>query len=200
MKPTKPNIYFKKINDVLTVELLLFAVYIMIAPSFPKFTYFWNSHTSKHAEVVVASTNKPKVDSRLIIPKGETLLIPSIFLDETIHEGKYESTLRQGVWRLPLSSTPENGSNTVIAGHRFYYTSTAVFYNLDKVQTNDKLTLNWNGKAYVYKVFSIRTVAPSDVSVEAPTKDPTLTLYTCTPLWTSKYRLVVQAHLETVIS
>jgi LPXTG-site transpeptidase (sortase) family protein len=101
--------------------------------------------------------------------------------------------LHFGVWHLPGTGNPATGGNTVLAGHRFTYHDPAVFYHLDKVKTGDPIIMYWNHKKYTYKVTTILTVPPTEVSVQAPTKEPLLTIYTCTPLWTSKYRLVLQA-------
>jgi sortase A len=86
-----------------------------------------------------------------------------------------------------------------LVGHRFTYAGAAVFYNLDKVKSGDQIIVYWHGKAYEYKVFNISQVSPNKASVEAPTNESILTLYTCTPLLTAKDRLVIQAVLENVL-
>jgi sortase A len=45
----------------------------------------------------------------------------------------------------------------------------------------------------LYKVAEIKTVASTAGEVEAPTDTDQLTLYTCTPLWSAKERLVIVA-------
>jgi sortase A len=124
--------------------------------------------------------------------QGDQLIIPALNMREDIHEGDIRA-LRLGVWRLPHTSTPDAGGNTVLVGHRFTYRGEAVFYHLDKVHEGDPLTLHWHGKIYTYKVAAIKTVPPTEVSIEANTDQPLLTIYTCTPLWTAKNRLVIQA-------
>jgi sortase A len=106
--------------------------------------------------------------------------------------------LDKGPWNVYGTSTPDKGSNTVIAGHRFGFTSPyGPFYFLDKLETNDRITVDWKGTEYTYKVVGMETVPPTQVSIQDPTKNPTLTLFTCTPLWSAKDRLVVQADLVT---
>ena len=117
----------------------------------------------------------------------------SLGMEETINEGNSIATLRKGVWRLPHTSTPDKGGNTVLVGHRFTYSGQAVFYHLDKVKQGDRITIVWKGKLYSYEVKTIKVVPPTEVSVEANTKEPMLTIYTCTPLLTAKDRLVIQA-------
>lgn len=191
LKPATPSL--RTVNNILSFVVVALAVYIIVSPFMPAGLYWWRRHiTPSSAPVVAAKQHKP-------IPKTDELIIPSIFLTEEIHEGNDTyNELKKGVWRVPSSSTPDKGSNTVIAGHRFYYTSTAVFYNLDKVTTGNPVSIYWSGKEYDYKVTSTEVVEPTDVAVQDPTDKPTLTLYTCTPLWTSRYRLVVKAELTGV--
>lgn len=116
-------------------------------------------------------------------------------LRETINTGPTIRELRKGVWLIPKTSTPDKASNTVMAGHRFTYAGPAVFYFLDKVQLDDMITIDWQSKEYTYKVSTIKEVPPTAVEIQNPSEKPMLTLYTCTPLWSAKNRLVVQAML-----
>lgn len=119
--------------------------------------------------------------------------------DEEIHEGAYATTLRQGLWRRPNSSTPDKGSNTVIVGHRLTYSNPkGTLYNLDKVKMGDLIGLWWHGKRYVYTVTEAKVVHANEISVEAATEKPRLTIYTCTPLWLPKDRLVVIGELKEI--
>jgi sortase A len=56
--------------------------------------------------------------------------------------------------------------------------------------------LHWEGKPYRYMVKNILVVSPSQINIEEPTGENILTLYTCTPLWSAKDRLVIQAVQE----
>lgn len=116
-------------------------------------------------------------------------------MQEQVYEGQTEAALRNGVWHRPKTSTPEKGSNTVLAGHRFTYSDPAVFYHLDKVKLHDEIILYWNKQKYIYQVTQIKEVSPTAIETENPTVRDTLTLYTCAPLWTSKNRMVVIANL-----
>ena len=100
---------------------------------------------------------------------------------------------------MPGTSNPEDGGNTVLAAHRFLYLSGgSTFYALDQAKPGDTFTLNWNGKKYVYTVFLSEVVSDRAVNIKQNTADSIVTLFTCTPLWTSKDRLVVQAKLTSV--
>jgi sortase A len=123
-----------------------------------------------------------------------------MILDQPIVEGtNMYRALDQGVWRWPGGSTPDKGSNTVLVGHRFSYTKPkGVFYFLDKLHVNDTVGVVWQNKTYVYRVFATAVVPPTQTSILDPSKQTTLTMYTCTPLWLPRDRLVVKATLESI--
>ena len=130
------------------------------------------------------------------IPKDNMLVIPKIGVDAKIQEGKTDATLNKGIWRRPNGSNPDKGGNTVFAAHRYMYTAGPnTFYSLDKLAVGDKIIVFWSGKEYDYQVNTTREVPPTATEIEHNTKDPIVTLYTCTPLFTSKNRLVVTATL-----
>ena len=79
----------------------------------------------------------------------------------------------------------------MLVGHRFTYDGPATFYSLDKVSIGDNIVVYWSSREYDYRVESIKVVPPTAIEVEAPTKDAQLTIYTCTPLWSAKNRLVI---------
>jgi len=81
-----------------------------------------------------------------------------------------------------------------MVGHRFQYTTGPnTFYLLDKLSIGDEISVYWNKIKYRYSVSHISIVEPTQLEIEAATDYPILTLYTCTPLWTAKNRLVVVA-------
>lgn len=181
-------------NHGLTVVVALLALYIMFSPFMPQFTWWLRHDSPVHAIVPGKSrvADPAKTPSSAPIT-GDQLIIPGLDMREDIHGGNSISALRKGVWRLPHTSTPDKGGNTVLVGHRFTYSGQAVFYHLDKVKQGDHISVTWQGKLYNYEVKVIKVVPPTEVSVEANTKEPMLTIYTCTPLLTAKDRLVIQA-------
>lgn len=187
-------------NNCLTIVVALVAVYIMAAPVLPQFGW-WLQHDSPVRAVVPPKKVTPPVQAnsaedaqQAVAATGDQLTIPSLAMQETVHGGGIAS-LRKGVWRLPYTSTPAKGGNTVLVGHRFTYGGQAVFYHLDKVKTGDRISLYWDGKNYEYAVTKTMVVPADATWVEADSKEPRLTLYTCTPLWSAKDRLVIQAKL-----
>lgn len=199
--PNPKHITHRRFNDALSIVVGAAALFILLSPLIPYVSLWWAQRTDKSGgfvydtKLVPADSPKINKDDLKPIPKENRLVIPSMQLDEEIHEGKYASTLNKGVWRKPYTSSPDKGGNTVLAGHRFNYSKTSVFYHLDKIKQGDRFPLYWNGQEYNYEVSNILVVSPLALEVEKNTEEPMLTIYTCTPVWTSKQRLVIQAKL-----
>jgi LPXTG-site transpeptidase (sortase) family protein len=169
--------------------------YIIAAPLWPELSWHFGDHKTVQRHL------QTRIDqSRPALPADNRVVIPSMGLDQPILEGPLNQqykTLNKGIWRWPASSTPDRGSNTVLIGHRFTYTNPrGVFYFLNKVRLGDELALFWSGHIYRYKVRQITEVSPTATAIENSTSRAQLTLFTCTPLWLPKDRLVVVASLE----
>lgn len=183
----------RKFNDLLSLFIIVLALYIFVWPFLPSFTWW-----VKFQAPVISHSHNVSVAATQPIPKEDTLVIPTLEMQEQVYDGATLHTLSKGIWHLPNSSSPDKGGNTVMAGHRFTYSGKAVFYYLDKVKVNDNMTLYWQGKRYDYVVTAINEVPPTDGRLVAPTETPTLTVYTCTPLWSAKNRLVITAKLAEI--
>lgn len=177
------------INNLLSLVVVGLALVILVLPYLPQVSW-WAGHNAP-----LISSAKPQ-EAPTQIPKDNTLFIPKLGLTEIINEGQSLDTVDKGVWRLPQTSTPLLASNTVLVGHRFTYRGASVFYHLDKLTVGDVITTYWQGKTFNYRIVSSSVVPPTELVVEAPTDQPTLTLYTCTPLLTAQDRLVIRAILE----
>lgn len=182
------------INTALLALIILINAYVVVAPFAPGVWFWWQSH---HGQQTADLSQKIHQKSP---PKTQpnSVIIPSILLDKPILEGRDTYTiLNKGIWRWPDGSTPDRGSNTILIGHRFTYTDPrGVFYFLHKIKIGEDIGITWQNKQYIYKVSDIKVVPPTDTSILSPTKKPTLTMYTCTPLWWPKDRLVIIAQLE----
>lgn len=183
----------KVINRVLLALIVLINGYVIVAPFWPQASYRVQRAFS---EPIQLETNEQKSN---IDRSYDHVIIPDIALDQKIWFGDNEWLVNKGVWHIPGSSTPDRGSNTVLVGHRWLYKNpeAAVFYHLDKVKTGQRIIVVHEGKLYNYKVSETKVVEPSAVEIEDATEDSRLTLYTCTPLWSTKQRLVIVASLET---
>jgi sortase A len=182
----------RRFNNALSAIIVLLSLYILATPWLPELDFWWRNKTGSQPELVRAE----KANTEVNYPKDNTLVIPALNMQELIHEGNGEDVLMKGIWHRPQTGSPDKPGNTVLAGHRFTYSNPAVFYHLDKVKMGDEIIVYWQSKKYVYQVTGIYEVSPSAVEVEKATAEPKLTLYTCTPLWTSKNRLVIEAGLK----
>ena len=113
------------------------------------------------------------------------LTVPAIGLyDIPVLEGTSEAVLSQGTGHVPGTGFPwVDGSNTYIAGHRLGYPGTVsdrVFYDLPSLAYGDEIILEDSlGQSYTYQVSEILEVAPTDLSVTAPTGEDIVSLQTC---------------------
>lgn len=181
------------INNVLALTVVVLALYIFVWPFLPALSWWtkYDAPVISHKPVTTVAANQP-------VPQQNTLIIPSLNMRQEVFDGPTQHTLSKGVWHLPGNSSPNIGGNTIMAAHRFTYSGKATFYYLDKINMSDPITLYWQGKRYDYIVTAINVVPPTNTSLITQTTDPTLTLYTCTPLWSAKDRLVITAKLAEV--
>lgn len=182
-------------NNLLSLCIILLVGWLVLSPVFADALLWWQRQTDpRHGYVYTSVTNKSATNQPLKdIPQDNRLVIPQIQFDAMINEGSSPALLNKGPWHRPGTGTPLAGGNTVIAAHRLNYKGAADFYNLDKIKEGDLLIMYWQHKEYDYKVKNIMTVSSLDLDVEKDTKEPLLTLYTCTPIWSSTERLVIQA-------
>ena len=119
-----------------------------------------------------------------------------------IIEGKIDEDLHKGVIHQEGSAFPSQyGGNVVITGHRWYPGDgefSKVFQNIDKLKKDDKITIEYKGKKYIYSVRDWSIVETTDTKFLEHTSESQLTIYTCHPKFTSKQRLVYIANLDSV--
>lgn len=143
-------------------------------------------------------TQAVSADPRLIIPK--------LNVDVPIHFGislnEVMPAMNNGVAHYRIagaSAYPGEIGNLVITGHSAgdVYSSNPykyIFSGLERLEDGDLIYVNYKSVRYTYKVVKKEVVEPSNVSaLVVDTKKPLLTLVTCTPLGTSRYRLLVTA-------
>jgi len=200
-KPTTSQL--SRINSLLLGLIILINLYVVLAPIAPSVVFWWQSHHGNQKQTLTARIHQKTTIPSKSEPKLQAnhLVVPSMLLDQPIQEGPISqqySILDKGIWHWPNSSTPDKGGNTVLLGHRFTYTNPrGVFYFLNKVAVGDEIGVTWSNQQYLYKVVSVTEVPPTDTAIEDNTPDARLTIFTCTPLWLPKDRLVVVAELET---
>jgi LPXTG-site transpeptidase (sortase) family protein len=197
----------KKILIAVLAIIFIIAVAMVIYPFLPLLKYNFSVKSDKilpgEAEEIAVIQEEPEdiasisaVDNNQEV-KDNVLIIPKIGVRIPIAEGSDESALNKGAWRLPETSTPDKGGNIALAGHRWKYRppSEKTFYLLDKLIVGDTLKISWKGKDYNYKVVSIFVVEPTEVWVLSKTEKTTVTLITCTPLFSTEKRLIVRGEL-----
>jgi sortase A len=197
----------KTILAIASLVLIVVGLFFLVYPFWPsiQFALFppkqiaansLNQTVNVNDAASLADTTGHLPQSHKIVPLGNILIIPKIGVEMKIVEGDNETVaLNQGAWHLPGTSTPDLGGNTVITGHRFKYRppSKETFYLLDKLAVGDEILVNWEGLQYSYTVSETKVVEPTAIEVAYNTDTPQVTLITCTPLFTTKQRLVVVA-------
>jgi len=188
----------RRVNFVLLGLIILVNLYTIALPFLPNIGYWWHNRGGDKPVSVAAyikkttNSSNPNEDT-----SGNRIIIPRMSLNTPLLEGPKSDSfnlLKAGAWHLPFSTDPTQGGNMVVAAHRFSYTGPrGLFYFLDKLQVGDEIGVQWGGKLYHYQVASTRVVSPTEISVQGPTDDTRLTLYTCTPLFNPVNRLVVVA-------
>lgn len=204
-----PSRRLRRLNNGLLALVVITNLYVISVPFLPQLLFQLDRTRGKQQALeesirqpatTTTTSNAPTAPGTSpATSRGNHVIIPAMLLDQPIVEDtNMYRALDKGIWRWPKGSTPDKGGNTVLVGHRFTYTQPkGVFYFLDKLKTGDSVGIVWDGKTYVYRVTDTKVVKPTQVSILDPTVKPTLTMYTCTPLWLPKDRLVITAELET---
>ncbi len=151
-----------------------------------------------------APVTQPPTLSLPTIEEGDAignLRIPRIGVDKQVVAGVTVADLKTGPGHFPQTPMPGELGNAAIAGHRT--TFGGPFLHLDELEPGDEIVFtNFYSQDFVYRVTGTEVVDPSDGHV-INTTDPdtaTLTLVTCTPVRTSKQRLIIHATLDTTAS
>jgi len=195
------SLHYREANNILFVAIVAINLYIIAAPIWPQFSFWWQSHhTQRQAQLTRLIHPTEAIAPKQEAGQPNSLIIPALLLDQPTLEGPEKdwfNLLKQGIWRWPASSTPDKGGNTVFLAHRFSYTGPhGAFYYLNKLKPGIEIAVIWSNKLYHYKVVSSTEVPPTDTAIEDNTPDAEITLFTCTPLWHPVNRLVVVAKLE----
>lgn len=142
-------------------------------------------------------TNNPDAQPQLFIPKLN-LTAPIITSERSYDQAKVQLALQKGVVQYGGSADPGQDGNLVVIGHSSGQLWAPgdykfVFTLLDKLTNDDRIFVDFKGQRFIYRVKSLKVVPPTDLSVLQPSDEPRLTLITCTPVGTSKNRLIVIA-------
>ena len=185
------------INNLLTIFVLAFALYLLIVPALPQISWLFRDKSTGAPYVgVLSQATERSSRNPQSTPADNRIVIPSALIDEPIYFGSDISVIDDGgSWLKEINTrSPKEDGNTVIVGHRFTYQKPeGAFYHLDKVNQGDELALYWQGEELLYKIVEKKVVPADAVEVEGNSSGRKLTLYTCTPLITAENRLVLIA-------
>lgn len=189
--------------EVLAVFLI---IYLFVLPFYPRLKYQFGHRraTTGEAAQSVLIAKEQVAQFRGGLPEAEyavsknRLIIAKIGVNAPIVEAADEkSGLNKGAWRLPETSTPDRGGNTVITGHRFKYLppNNLTFFLFDKLTAGDIVSVIWDEEEYYYRIRETRIVPGTELSILNPSSEPILTLFTCHPIYSTERRLVVVADM-----
>lgn len=121
--------------------------------------------------------------------------IPSVGISVQVFSGKFDEVLSRGAWRIDGVNPPDSSENVVVVGHRLRAGAplSQSFFNLPNIKIGDEIELVWHGVHYHYIVDTVTIVKPTE-KIELQTKEQIITLITCTPFPSSRYRLIVKGH------
>lgn len=181
------------------VLLVLFLEYnrFIFAPIFAYISP-GNAYTNEIEPIDPTVTTNVSADPRLIIPK--------LNIDVPVHFGislnEVDEAMTKGVAHYRIkgaSAFPGEIGNTVITGHSAgdIYSDNQykfIFSGLERLKEKDLIYVNYNSVRYTYQMTKSEVIEPTEVSkLVYETDKPVLTLITCTPLGTSRYRLLITA-------
>lgn len=143
------------------------------------------------------------------VKEGTVLLIPKLNIDVPITLGvdamdttAMNVAMNQGVIHFSIpgaNALPGQVGNFVVSGHSAgdIYSNNQykfIFSGLERLGEGDLIYVDYQGQRYTYSVTKKDTVDPTNVQALVYTGDkPIITLITCWPLGTSRYRLLVTA-------
>ena len=186
---------------VFTVLFILFLQYnrLIFAPIMA-YIAPGNSNDTEITAIDPTITAAPTAEPKLIIPKLN-IDVPAHF-NIANDTATIDNAMNHGVaqFKIPgANALPGQVGNLVISGHSAgdIYSNNQykfIFSGLERLQDNDLIYVNYNSVRYTYKVTKKQTVEPTNVAALVyPTSKPILTLITCTPLGSDRYRLLVTA-------
>ena len=186
---------------VFTILFILFLQYnrLIFAPIMA-YIAPGNSNDTEITAIDPTITTAPTAEPKLIIPKLN-VDVPAHF-NIANDTATIDNAMNHGVaqFKIPgADALPGQVGNLVISGHSAgdIYSNNQykfIFSGLERLQDNDLIYVNYNSVRYTYKVTKKQTVEPTDVAALVyPTSKPILTLITCTPLGSDRYRLLVTA-------
>lgn len=198
----------------------VFLTIALILSLYLAYTLWWTNIGAKHkaestARAIRTEWERAEKDERQptgSVPGIGFLHIPALGRtgEIAIVEGTDPERLNEGVagyYTQPFKSAMpwEKEGNFALAAHRDGHG--AKFHDLDRVKVGDVVVVETNKEWYVYTVFAtlpktgegnIGVIQPIPEGSGRHTRGQYITLTTCTPVFTSDYRLIVWGELTRV--
>lgn len=188
------------IAGAVVVFILLFMQYnrLIFTPIMAYVSPNTNSVSTSLNAIDPTATGTISPEPRLIIPKLN-IDAPVAF---GINYNDVAAAMEQGIAQFLIpgaNAMPGQVGNLVLSGHSSgdIYSSNIykfIFSGLERLSVGDLIYINYESVRYTYQMTGSQVVEPTDVNALIyPTDRPILTLITCTPLGTSRYRLLITA-------
>lgn len=182
------------------VLILLFMQYnrLIFTPIMAYVSPNTNSVSTSLSAIDPTATGTISPEPRLIIPKLN-IDAPVAF---GINYNDVSAAMEQGIAHFSIpgaNALPGQVGNLVLSGHSSgdIYSNNIykfIFSGLERLSVGDLIYINYESVRYTYQMTGSEVVEPTDVNALIyPTDRPILTLITCTPLGTSRYRLLITA-------
>ena len=172
------------LNKTLSLVFLILALVLLIVPLHLPYSKQINKNPIVISKSLFSLQTGENVPVRILIPSAS---IDLPIVKAPVVNGYWELSENSASYGLG-SGVPGQNGNTVIFAHA----RTGLFYNLKDVKVKDIVYVFSKNKWFRYRVNKITAVYPNDTTVIQPTKNQTLTLYTCTGFDDEK-RLIVTA-------
>ncbi len=202
--------YRKALIFILGLLSFFIFFYLIFLPFYPELKYKLTKKSDiesqkKETEKIVQEFKKENnipFDSSVGFPSSDYKISPDRLIISKIGVNapivvteNAEYGLSLGAWLMPEGARPGSIGNTIITGHRFKYLppNNLTFYLFHKLKKGDLVYIIWKGEDHYYKIEETKVVDDTDMSVVAPSDDEILTMFTCTPIYSTKQRLVVIA-------
>lgn len=159
----------------------------------------YKSTLSDNTERKEAAQEEAGIDTE---PEGEArqedivciLRIPAIDSEELVKEGSSKATLANALGHIEETMLPGEAGSFVVAGHRSH-TYGRLFNRLNEVKEGDLIYADMPDRTYTYEVEKIEVVEPDKLALLNSSEEASITLFTCTPIYTATHRLVITGKL-----
>lgn len=140
--------------------------------------------------------NKVNNDFFMYIPKLGIENVPIVTIHNLKSRSELVDRLIDGVGNI--LKQPGSSGNVILYGHSSFYPGVShpykhIFRQIDKLTTGDRIYINYGNRAYVYEVTEETIVSPKQIDILNSRGHEELTLFTCWPPDTIRYRYVVSA-------